>query len=121
MIFAKDQGDGLASLVKELDKVVAANSDKKLGAFVNFIGDDRDVLEDSATAFVEKHNVQNVPIVVPVEFELGPKNFGVNPQAGVTVMIYRNTKVAANHAVAPGQLTQEKIAAIIADISKVLE
>ena len=35
--------------------------------------------------------------------------------------IYRNGKVAASHAVAPGQLTSDEIQSIIADTGKILK
>jgi hypothetical protein len=119
MIFAKDQGDSLASLVKQVDKLVADNTDKEMKAFVNFIGEDREELEEKATKFAEPY--ANVPIVVPVEFELGPKDFNVHPDAGVTVMIYKGAKVVANHAVAPDKLDEKAIEAIIKDTGKILE
>ena len=119
MIFAKEQGDALASLVKQIDAIVAKNAKKKMASFVNFIGEDRDELEESATKFGKAY--KNVAIVVPLEFGTGPKNYGVNPDAGVTVLIYRGTKVVANHAILPGKLSKSKIAEIVKDTSKILE
>src|SRR5205809_801631 len=113
MVFAKETGDALASLVKQIDKLVADNKDKKAASFVNIIGEDRDKLEETAKKFGE--SFENVAVVVPVEFELGPKDFGVSPDAGVTVMIYRGLKVEANHAIAPKKLDDKAIKAIIED------
>ena len=118
MIFAKDQGETLTSLVKQIDKLVADNEDKNMAAFVNFIGEDQDELDEQATKFGEAF--KNVPIVVPVEYELGPKDFNVNPEAGVTVMIYKGAKIAANHAIAAGKLDDKAIEAIIKDTDKIL-
>ena len=104
MIFAKEQGDDLASLVKQIDDLVAKNAKKQLRSLVNFIGEDRNDLEESAAKFGKAY--KNVAIVVPVEYSSGPKNFGVNPDAGVTVLIYRRYKVVANHATLPGKLSK---------------
>ncbi len=119
MVFAKETGDALASLVKEIDKLVAENKGKQASSFVNIIGEDRDKLEETAKKFGEPF--ENVAVVVPVEFEAGPKDFGVNPEAGVTVIIYRRTKVTANHAIAPKKLDDKAIKAIIEDAKKNLE
>lgn len=119
MVFAKETGDALASLVKEIDKLVAENKDKKAASFVNIIGEDREKLEETAKKMGE--SFENVPVVVPVEFESGPKNYGVNPEAGVTVLIYRGLKVTANHAYAPKKLDDKAIKAIIEDAKKNLE
>ncbi len=116
MVFAKETGDALASLVKEIDKTVEKHKSKQLSSFVNVIGEDREKLDEIAKKLGK--SAEHVPIVVPVEHELGPKNFGVNADAGVTVMIYRQTKVLANHAVPPGKLDAKKIKEIIEDTEK---
>ena len=119
MIFAKEQGDALASLVKQIDGIVAKNSKKQMRSFVNLIGEDREELEESAAKFGKAY--KNVPIVVPLEYGSGPKNYGINPDAGVTVLIYRNAKVVVNHATLPGKLSKSKIAEIVKDTSKILK
>ncbi len=119
MIFARKADDALASLVKEIEKAIDANQDKKLAAFVNLIGEDRDQLEQAAEKFIKKYNITKVPIVVPVEYENGPKNFNINPEAEVTVMLYRRAKVEANHAFAAGELAR-KVQQVLADLPKIL-
>jgi hypothetical protein len=57
---------------------------------------------------------------VPSDAEYGPKNYGISPEADVTVIIYRDGKVAANHAFAPGKLDAQGISAVIADTAKIL-
>ena len=85
MIFARKSDAALASLVKQLDALVEKHADKKLSAFVNFVGDDRDALEAEAKQFAADHKIANLPIVVPIEFTNGPENFGIHPDAEVTV------------------------------------
>jgi hypothetical protein len=119
MVFSKETGDALASLVKGIDKLVADNKKTQLSSFINLIGDDRDKLEDTAKKFGEPF--KNVAVVVPVEYEAGPKDFGVNPEAGVTVMIYNKLKVLGNHAVAPGKLDEKKVKEILDDAAKLLK
>src|SRR5262245_27024827 len=99
MVFAKETGDALASLAKEIDKLVGENQDSKMASFVNVIGEDQDKLEATAKKLGEP--LKNVAVVVPAEYELGTKDFGVSSEAGVTVMIYNKLKVLGNHAVAP--------------------
>jgi hypothetical protein len=78
-------------------------------------------LETQAKQLSEKTSPKNVPIVVPVEFEDGPKDFGINPKAEVTVMLYKGLKVVANHAFAPGQFNQQAAEKVLADVSKIVE
>jgi hypothetical protein len=121
MVFARKTDDSLASLTKALDKHVAANSDQKLSSFVNLIGDDQAELKAEAKEFAAANKLENVALVVPQDNKNGPEEFAVNPNAEVTVTIYRQGKVAASHAYAPGQLNVEAIEAIIADTGKILK
>jgi hypothetical protein len=120
MVFARKADKSLASLVKELDKQVTKNADQKLSSFVNLIGTDPAELKSQAKEFAAKHQIENVALVVPQENENGPAEFNISPQAEVTVTIYRNGKVAASHALAPGQLNQKEIESIISDTGKIL-
>jgi hypothetical protein len=121
MIFARKSDAALASLVKQIDKAVAEHADKKLKSFVNLLGEDREALEASAKEFSADNEVEHVAITVPVEFENGPADFGIVPEAEVTVMLYRGLKVEANHAFGEGELDDKGIEAILADLPKIVE
>ncbi len=121
MIFARKSDAALASLVKQVDALVAKHADKKLSAFVNLLGDDRDTLEADAKKFAADHKIANLPIVVPVEFTNGPDNFGIDPKAEVTVMLYTGLTVKVNHAFEAGKLDKKGAAAVVADVPKLLE
>ena len=120
--------DALASLVKQIDKVVAANQDKKMASFVNILGEDADKAQKDAITFAKKHEITNVALVVPRDpkndpksYSNGPKDYKINPKAEVTVLIYKGLKVKVNYALAAGELNEKTIKAIIADTGKILE
>ena len=121
MVFARKPGAALTSLVKQLDEVLPKHADKKLSTFVMLLGADREALEEQAKELAEMNNLQNVPITVPVEFEDGPKDFGVSPQAQVTATLYVGRKVIASHAYGPGKFDQKAVDAILADVPKIVE
>jgi len=121
MVFARKADDKLAALAKELDKHVAKNADQKLSSFVNLLGKDQATLKSTAKEFAAKNALENVALVVPQDNENGPSEFNINPEAEVTVTIYRGGKVAASHAVAAGELTDKEIKSIIADTAKILK
>ncbi len=121
MVFTRKADDKLAGLVSKLDSAVTHNSDAKLAAFVNLLGDDQEALEAQAKKFGAKAKAENVPIVVPVEFENGPDNYGLNPKAEVTVILAVKGAVVANHAFNKGELNDKSIEAILADVPKLLE
>jgi hypothetical protein len=121
MVFARTPDKALAALVKEIDAKLPKHEDQKLSSFVNIIGlADAGELKAAAKAFGEQQKPEHVAIVVPSDAEYGPKNYGISPEADVTVIIYRDGKVAANHAFAPGKLDAQGISAVIADTAKIL-
>lgn len=116
MVFAKNNAASLAGLAKKLDKLVAEKKDSKLTSVVNIMADEPDKAKEEVAKFAEKNELSNV--AVTVADEKGAKNFKINPEADVTVMIYRDKKVTANHAVQAGKLDEKTIAAIVADAEK---
>ncbi len=121
MVFARKADDKLSALAKQLDKHVAKNSDQRLSSFINLLGSDPAELKGEAKAFAAKNQLENVALVVPDDNENGPEEFQINPEAEVTVTIYRNGKVAATHALGPGELTDSEIQSIIKDTGKILK
>ncbi len=121
MVFARKTNDALASLVKQIENVIKENMDQKVASFVNILGEDEQATRKAARRFAEEHDVSDVAIVVPRDHENGPPSFKISPDAEVTVMLYRNTTVKANHSTGPDGLTDKRIAAIVADTAKILE
>ncbi|MBA4016659.1 MAG: hypothetical protein C0483_05675 [Pirellula sp.] len=121
MVFTRKTDGQVASLTKELNTAVGANSDKKLAAFVNVLGADKDAAEKGAKDLAAHSDVKNVPVVVPVESENGPANYGLNPDAEVTVIIANKTKVVASMGFAAGKLDDAAIASVIKQVKSAIE
>jgi hypothetical protein len=114
MIFTRSADKQVASLLKQIDSIVAANKDSKAGSFVSVLGAD----SKSAKATAAKlGSYDNVAVVVPVEKDVvaGAANQKISAKADLTVVIMKGGKVAANHAFAKGSLDAKAIKAIIAD------
>ncbi len=121
LIFAHTADAGLTSLVKQVDAVVAKNEEKKMGSFVSLLGDKPDDLKTAAAKLVADSGVEHVAVVVPEAQPNGPEDYKLSSSADVTVIIYRQGTVVANHALPAGGLTDEAIKSIVADTSKILE
>jgi hypothetical protein len=121
MIFAHQTNDALANLVKQLDGVVAKNTDKRMGSFVSLLGDEPNELAASAKRFVDTNKIEHVAFVVPIDHANGPSSYNLNAEADVTVLIYRHGKVVVNYALPAGGLNDEMAKKIVADTSKILE
>jgi hypothetical protein len=118
MVFAKNNAASLAGLVKKLDKLVADKKDSKLTPVVNIMAEEdaAEKAKEEITKFAETNEVKNVSL--SVTDEKSAKNFKINPEADVTVMVYRDKKITANHAVEAGKLDDKAIEAIVADAEK---
>ena len=119
-VFARKINGSLTSLVKQINEEVGKNGDKKLSAFVVFLTDDTDELAPKVEKLAEKEKIGNVPLTIG-EIEAGPPSYKIDKDAEVTVMLWKKTKVVANHAFKPGELQKSQIAAVIKDIPKILE
>jgi len=121
MVFTRQLDLELANLITALDKEVGENGEKKLASFVNLLGPNPDHLKQGADAIVSTLNVKNIPIVMPEDNNKGPESYKLNPKAAVTVLIYRDSTVKANYALAPGKLDKDIIEKILKDTKKMLE
>jgi hypothetical protein len=118
MVFTRSAGPKVAQLVRKLDKAVAKHEDSQLRVFVNFMGEDKDDLVETAKKFAAKSKAKNVPFVVPNEFENGPDNYGINSKADVTVVLASDSAVKASYAVASAK--ELDVEAVVSNLSKIL-
>ena len=119
-VFARKIDGTLTSLVKQINDEVGKNTDKKLSSFVVFLTDDADETKAQIEKLAEKEKISNVPLTL-VEPSAGPPNYKIDKDAEVTVLLWKNQKVVANHAFKTGGLHKKEIEAIIKDIPKILE
>jgi hypothetical protein len=114
--FAKSPDDNLASLAKEIDKVVAAHADKKLAAVINFTGAPTDENKQKVAEFAKKNNIEHTALVLTQQ----ANNFKVDPEADVTVMHYRVGQVRFNYSTSDG-VDEEAIEKIISGVDAILQ
>jgi hypothetical protein len=121
MVFARKTDKNLAKFVKELDKVVAKNEEKKLGAFVALIGTkEEDKAKATAEKLIKETEASNIAVVAPKDQPNGPESYKLDPKADVTVLICVKGEVAANHALTANDLNEKTARQIIADTAKIL-
>lgn len=118
MIFARSIDGNLTSLVKEIDKATADNKAKKMGSFVVFLSDDKD-LEAKLKELAEKEGIKNC--VLSIDNIAGPKGYNVEKDAAVTVVFYNQRKVKVNHAFAKDGLKSEDVKKIVDELPKLFQ
>jgi hypothetical protein len=113
MVFARSADQKLAKLLKKLDEEIEEHKEAKLTGFVNMLGSDAEALRKDAAEFAKVHGFERIAFVVPEAPENGPASYKIAPDADLTVVCFKEGKVRANHAFAKGQLTDDKIDAIV--------
>ena len=117
MIFAREVSGPLTSLVKKLDVETAQNKGSKMGSFVVFLSDD-EKLEDQLKNLAKKEGIKD--LVFTIDNPAGPKGYNVAKDADVTVVYYNKKKVLVNHAFKKGELKDQDVDKIVADLSKLV-
>jgi hypothetical protein len=116
MVFAREASPQLAALVKKLDACTAKNSSCEMGSFVVFLSDEEG-LDKRLKAMAEEQGLRH--IVLSIDNPQGPQNYKVSRDADVTVVLYKDHTVKANHAFRKGQLKDKDIERVVADVSKI--
>jgi hypothetical protein len=118
MIFAREIDSNLTSLVKKIDAATAANKSCKMGSFVVFCSDDKD-LEGKLKELAEKEGLKNC--ILTLDNTAGPTKYNVAKDASVTVVLYNKRKVEANYAFKKGEMKADDVEKILKDLPKITE
>ena len=118
MIFAREPSDRLTRLLAKIDAVTVQNKALQMGSFAVFLND-REALKKQLEETAKKHSLQQ--LVLSTMDPAGPEGFEVAQDADVTVVLYRDFAVQANHAFRAGELTDAAVDRIVADLPKILQ
>jgi hypothetical protein len=117
MLFAREVSEPLLKLVAKLDEATGKNRDRQMGSFVVFLSN-KEGLQEQLQAAAKKRGLKH--IVLSIDQPAGPEGFSVSKDAEVTVVLYHDHLVKANHAFRPGELTDQASDKILADLPKIL-
>jgi hypothetical protein len=117
MVFARSNSPELTALVKKLDACTAKNSEAKMGSFVVYLSEE-EKLEGELKDLAKKEELKK--IILSIDNPAGPKAYKVAKDADVTVVLYTDHSVKANHTFKKGELKDKDIEKIVGDVSKIL-
>ncbi len=117
MLFARELDGPLLKLIGKLDAATEKNRQEQMGSFVVFLSD-KEGLEKELAAVAKKAKLKHT--VLSIDKPAGPDGFNVSPEAALTVVLYREHDVKANHAFRPGELTEAAGEKVLADLEKIL-
>lgn len=119
-IFARTLDENTVALIKQVDEKVGENKDKNLKGFVTILTDDTEKAEAELKKIAKEQGIKNIPLTV-FEGQAGPENYKISKSADITVMMWNNSHVKVNHAYEKGQMCEECVKNIVADIPKLFK
>ncbi len=121
MIFAHEVTPELTRLLKRVDQITGKHKDADMGSFVVFVSKDTG-LESQLKDMARDQELKNIVLAIwnDADQPAGPKKYHVNPDADVTVVLYTDLNVKANHAFRKGDLSDKDIDGIAGEVSKIL-
>jgi hypothetical protein len=117
MIFAREPNAQLGKLLKKIDAACDKHSKDKLSSFVVFCTKDEEA-ETKAKKCAKDCDLKKV--VLSIDNPAGPEKYNVNEKADVTVVLYVDRSVKANHAFKKDEMKDKDVDAIVKDLSKIL-
>lgn len=116
-VFARNIDDSFVSLIKEVDAKMGEND--KLNGFVTFLTDDPEAAAKELKEVAKKNNIKNLPLTVFKDSK-GPDSYKIAKESDITIMMWVNSEVKANHAYGEGEMCSECVKNVVADIPKIL-
>lgn len=115
MVFARQLTPPLVRLLAKLDAAAVRHEKDDMGSFVVFLAEDEQ-LGDRLKAVAKQQSLKHT--VLAMDPPAGPDGFKVAADAEVTVVLYREHTVKANHAFRSSELNDQAIEKILADLPK---
>jgi hypothetical protein len=117
MVFARNADDpAVAKLIKKMDEVTDKHASTEMGSFVVFCTDD-DKAESKLKTMADSAKLKKT--ILSIDNPQGPAKYKVAQDAEVTVVLYKEHMVKANHAFKKGEFKEADIEKVLADVSKI--
>lgn len=118
VIFSRTPEDPMTQkLIKALDQQTVKNAKAEMGSYVVYLtGDEKQ--EAAIKEIAKKHDLKQ--IILSIDDTQGPSKYEIAKDADVTVLLYTERVVKANHSFAKGKITDKDIETIVADVKKIL-
>jgi hypothetical protein len=117
MVFAREVTPELTKLIKKIDAATVKNSKARMGSFVVFLSD-KEGLAGQLESLAAKEKIAQT--VLAIDNPGGPQRYAVAKDADITVVLYEDHTVRANHSFRKGELNTKAADRIVADIAKIV-
>jgi hypothetical protein len=115
-VFARKTSEPLTSLVKQIDAKIGENG--QLKSFVVIMTKEKDTTAAELRKLAQEAGIKNIPLTMFGD-PGGPPDYELSRDADITVLMWKGHKVKVGHGY-KGDLTDNEVQTIMADIPKVL-
>jgi hypothetical protein len=118
-IFARNSDDPvLQKLIVAVDAATTKNAKVEMNSFVVFCSSD-EKLEAKLKDVAEKTKLKS--LVLSIESDTGPEKYNINKDADVTILLYKERTVVANHTFEKGKLNEKDVDTVLGEINKLVK
>jgi hypothetical protein len=117
MVFARQSGERLTELVKELDSAVAANEQYKLRGLLTLMGEDAAVLKGTGKKIAATAGAKKIPVVIADDIQTGPLNYRLPSDVEVTIVVAKDSQVVSTYNCSEAQID---VAAVMQELEHIL-
>lgn len=115
-VFVRDTNcDSFKKLAKKLDEQL--QGDKEMRGFVVVLTEDAEGTEKSLKEMAEKEGLKKLPLTM-FSGKAGPEGYKIAADAHITVMMWKDSKIVANHAFKAENFKPESVDKIVEDLAK---
>lgn len=118
-IFTREVNGEVAALIKQLDGLVGKNAKSEMAGFVVLLTDEPEAQVDKLKEVAAKNDIKHVPLTT-FDGPAGPPAYKIAKDADVTVMMWVDGTLKVNQPLKKGELSKDKIAAIVKESDKIL-
>jgi hypothetical protein len=118
VVFAREATPAVAKLLKQLDEATVKNAKSEMGSYAVFCSD-KDGLDKALTKLAADQKLTK--LILAIDNPAGPKEYQISKDAEVTVLLYTDFTVKANHTFSKGALTDAAITKVVADVAKIVK
>lgn len=118
VIFAREITPEVTKLIKKLDEATGKNKDASMGSYAVFTTD-KDGLEKQLKDLASKEGIKH--LILSIDNPSGPEEYKIAKDADVTVLLYNEFTVRANHAFKKGELNEKAIDSVVKDVAKIVK
>lgn len=118
VVFARTVTPSVTKLIKKIDAETTKNKKAGMGSFVVFLNSDEKLAKELAV-LATKEGIKTT--ILSIDNPAGPARYKIAKDADVTVVLYSDFTVRANHSFRKGELNDKGIAQVAQSLPKILE